>query len=1058
MNVPCKKLFKFLLLLGIFMFSSVAIFAQQGTITGTITDVNGDPIIGANVFIEGTAQGTVSDVNGHFTLPNVPAGNVSLSVSFIGYLTETQTIAVTAGVSAVSDFMLIEDLQQLSEVVVIGYGTQKKSDLTGAIASVRPEELTKLSTTNVQQAIQGRVAGVMVTSNSGAPGDDVTVRIRGISTVNNSDPLYVVDGFPTGNISYLNPSDIESMEVLKDASATAIYGNRGANGVILITTKKGKEQKTLVSFNMYMGIQQANKRVPLLNAMEYAEAKYIAYDNAAEIRNRPNQALTGAGNYLDDTLQWVLANNYEGTDWQDEVLRQGSIQNYELGVSGGSDKYTFNASGSYNRDDGIVINSWQKRYLLRYAGQIEVNKYINTSISLSYRNIERINYDRDLYGQGVLPNAFTGDPVSPVYLRDTNWYAPVDLSQTWNPVAAADRAKNNIFKVDQFVGNIGVDIEPFKGLVISSKVGGDINWNRTKRYIPVYTIGAKDLSPQSSLDEIYQRTFAWNNSNYVNYSKTFGVHNLNIMIGQEWSAYEHFRLRYVVYDVPNNPNLYYPHFMGTNMPSFNGDFSPSNRPAYTTKLLSFFGRVFYSYNNLILATMNIRRDAASQIAEEYRWGTFPSFSVGLNLKKFGFMEDIELLSALKLRYGWGKTGNIGSLYDPYSLYAVVTPGLDMVGEGGLPLTGTMQTVNPNPSLQWEEVVQSNYAVDFGLMGNKLNGTIDFFMKTTTGMIVTIDPPYFAGSLASAGNFGEMENKGVEIALNYRNFDREFKYEIGGNFTWLDHPLITKWIDPYITGSATKIPNITRTAEDEEMAHFYGHQTDGLLTQEDIDNTYTITGGDTIFTYDPEESWLWYPGQLKIVDLNGDGIIDDEDKTNLGSANPDFFYGLNISLMYKGFDLVMFFQGVYGNELINGINVWSKFPDEGDNNLNREVLDGWTPENPNTDIPRLVQGNGIMTLYFNDYIIEDASYFRLKNIQLGYTLPKNLLSKVGIESLRIYVSAENLFTLTQYSGFDPEVGLIQYNNALQRNDPLSQGVDQATYPVSKKFLFGLNVSF
>ena len=423
-----------------------------------MTDVNGDPIIGANVFIEGTTQGTVSDVNGKFILPNVPAGSVSLSVSFVGYLSENQVVTVEARATVEINFVLVENLEQLSEVVVIGYGTQKKSDLTGAIATVKPEELTKLATTNVQQAMQGRVAGVMVTSNSGAPGDNVTVRIRGISTVNNSDPLYVVDGFPVDNISYLNPSDIESMEVLKDASATAIYGNRGANGVILITTKKGKDQKAEINFNMYYGIQQANKTIPLLNAMEYARAKYEAYDNVAEIRNRPNQALTGSGSALDDTLQWVLANNYEGTDWQNEVLRQGTIQNYELGVSGGSDKFTYTASGSYSRDDGIVINSWQKRYLLRYAGQMQVNKHINTSISLSYRNIDRINYDRDLYGQGILPNALVGDPVSPVYLRDTNWYAPVDISQTWNPVAAADRAKNNQFKVDQIVGNIGIDI------------------------------------------------------------------------------------------------------------------------------------------------------------------------------------------------------------------------------------------------------------------------------------------------------------------------------------------------------------------------------------------------------------------------------------------------------------------------------------------------------------------------------------------------------------------------------------------------------------------------
>ena len=1057
MNVPFKKQFNYLLLLGSMLFSTAMLYAQQGTVTGTVTDVNDDPIIGANVYIEGTTQGTVSDINGKYTLPNVPAGSASISVSFVGYLTETQTVQVAAGASSTADFMLIEDLQQLSEVVVIGYGTAKKSDLTGAIASVDPEELTKLATTNVQQAMQGRVAGVMVTSNSGAPGDNVSVRIRGASTVNNSDPLYVVDGFPTGSIDYLNPSDIERMEVLKDASATAIYGNRGAAGVILITTKKGTNKESAVNFSMYYGIQKANKILSVLDAMGYAEAKYMAYDNVAEIRNRPNLALTGSGSALDDTLQWVLANNYKGTNWQDEVFQQGTIQNYELGMSGGSDKYTYNVSGSYNREDGIIIETWRKRYLLRYAGTAVVTKWLKSNFSMSYRNIEQINYSRDLYGQGVLPNTLVGDPISPVYLPDTNYYAPVDISQTWNPVAAAHRLRDNKNKSDQIVGNVGFDIEVIEGLVLSSKFGGDINWNRTKTYLPVYRIGAKDLNPQSSLTEVYQRTFGWNNSNYINYNKQINKHNLNLMVGQEWSSYENFRLRYVVFDVPENEALHYPHFAGTEtFPAFNDDFSPYNRPYYQTRISSVFGRVFYGYDDRYLITVNYRRDAASQIEEDSRWGTFPSASVGWNIKNESFMKDVTAFSALKLRGGYGKTGNIGSLFDPYVLYAVVTPGLSIVGPADQELTGAIQTVNPNPQLQWETVEQINAAVDFGFFANRLTGSLDLFKKTTTGMIVTIDPPFFAGSLASAGNFGEMVNKGIELNLSYKNYEGELKYEIGGNITILDKPTMTKWEAPYTTGSATKIQNITITELDGEMAAFFGYETDGLLTQEDIDNTFAIVDGDTNYTY--QGNWFWYPGQLKLVDLNGDGILDEEDKTNIGSANPDFFYGLNVNLMYKGFDLSFFIQGVYGNELINGVNAWSLFPDEGDNNLSTQVLDSWTPENPNTDVPRLVQGNGIMQSYFNDYLVEDASYLRLKNIQLGYTLPESLLEKAGIKSLRVYLSGENLLTFTKYTGFDPEVGSIQYNNALQRNDPLSQGIDQANYPIAKRFIFGLNVSF
>ncbi|MBN1415856.1 MAG: TonB-dependent receptor [Bacteroidales bacterium] len=1046
------KLFRKTLMLFLFLGISAMLLHAQVTIQGTAKDENNEPLPGVTVLEKGTNNGTTTDVFGKYSIS--VAENAVLMFSYVGYLTDEVAVKGTEDINV----SMVPDIVAIGDVVVIGYGTMKKSDLTGAVASVKPDELTRLSTTNVQQSIQGRVAGVMVTSNSGAPGDDVTVRIRGISTVNNSNPLYVVDGFPMSGISYLNPSDVESMEVLKDASATAIYGNRGANGVVLITTKKGKEQKSVITFNAYYGLQRANKTIPLLNAMEYAESKYEAYDNNAEIKNRPRLALTGSGSALDDTLQWVLNNHYVGTDWQKEVLRTGQLQNYELSVTGGKEKYSYNVSGSYNRDDGIVINSWQKRYILRYGGQAEVNRFVRFEHSLAYRNVERINYDRDLYGQGVLPNALVGDPISPVYLPDTNWYAPVDISQTWNPVAAADRAKNNKFRSDEIVGNLGLDITIIKGLVFSSKVGADLVWNRNKRYIPVYRIGAKDLATQSSLDEIYQRTFAWNNSNYINFNRDFGKHSLNVMVGQEWSAFENSRLRYVVYDVPDNPSLYYPQFSpNTTDPQFNGDFSNTNRPAYETSLFSYFGRINYSFGSRYLVTLNARRDGSSKIAKENRWGTFPSFSLGWNIKNESFLKNVNAVSALKLRFGWGKTGNEGSLDDPYALFAVVTPNLDMVGPGDQALSGAIQTVNPNTNLKWEEVRQYNWAIDFGFFGGKLNGTIDVFLKKTSDMIIVLDPPYFAGSLASAGNYGMMENSGVEISLNYRNFDREFKYEIGGNFTWLKHPMITQWADPTLKGSVTKIQNVTRTIEGDEMAHFYGYETDGLLTQDDIDNTYGIDeeDGDTIFTYRSSSFW---PGQIKLVDRNGDHVINALDKTNIGSANPDFYYGLNINLMYMGIDLVMFFQGVYGNELINAINAWSKFPDEGDNNLNREVLDAWTAENQNTSVPRLVQGNPIMQSYFNDYLVEDASYFRLKNIQLGYTLPQKITKFIGMSNLRFYISAENVFTITKYSGFDPEVGNIQYDNALQKNNPLAQGIDGANYPIAKKFLFGINVSF
>ncbi|MFC2137922.1 TonB-dependent receptor [Bacteroidota bacterium] len=1027
---------------------------QEITVSGTITSKeNGEPLPGVNIIVEGTTVGTISDLDGKYTI-NVPDANASLSFSFIGYM---QQVIPINGQSTI-DVVLEEETRELDEVVVIGYGAVKKSDLTGSIASVKTEEINKISTTNVNQAIQGRVAGVMITSASGAPGSQSTVRIRGVSTVNNSDPLYVVDGFPTDNISFLNPSSIESMEVLKDASATAIYGNRGAAGVILITTKKGGEKESSINFNSYFGIQEINKKMPMLDAQGWAEAKYTAYDNNAEIRDR--DPLTGSGEELDLALQEILATGDKGTDWQDEVLQQGKIQKYELEIIGGKDKYSYSLSGSYDREEGIIIETWQNRYNFRYAGQSQLKDFLKTNFSVAYQNVERANYDFELYWQGVLPNALVGDPGSPVYRTDTNYYSGVLYSQTPNPVAAAHRGKGNKTYIDQFVGNFGIDLNITKDLIFTSNFGGDINWQHDKRYIPDYYIASKDYGV-SSLDETHRRDFAWNNSNFLNFTKTKGNHDINLMLGQEWSSFNRVKMRYIVYDIPENESLQYPHFSPlTTPPAFNPSMTAVNRPAYSTTLFSYFGRAFYNYNNLVLLTGTIRRDAASQVAADYRWGTFPSFSTGINLKNIGPMADVGLLSSLKVRYGWGKTGNIKSLANVYTTFGTVAGGWDYVGENDAVLPGYIQTSGTNEKLQWEEVVQSNIALDFGFLENKLTGTIDLFKKITTGMIAEIPPPFFTGMTASEGNFGEMENKGIEFQLNYRNYDNEFKYDIGANVTFLNKPWVTKWSEPTTVGSATKIFNVIRVAEDEEFAHFYGYETDGVLTQDDIDNTFVIDteNGDTTFTYNPEEDWFWFPGQLKLVDINGDGEISEEDKTNIGSANPDLFYGFNINLMYKGIDLTMFFQGVYGNQLINGICAWLKFPDEGNLNLHEEVLEGWSPENPNTDVPRLVQGNPIMQNYFNDYIVEDASYLRLKNIQLGYTIPEKLLTFAGVKKFRIYVSAENILTFTKYGGYDPEVGRTQFDESMQKDNPLIVGIDQATYPVPKKIIFGLNLSF
>lgn len=1057
MNVSIKRKIRYLLFTGAMMFSLAAGYSQQGTITGTVTDAAGAPIIGANVFIEGTNAGTVTDINGKFTLPGISAGEVTLSVSFIGYLTEDVPVTVTDGGTVQLNITLIEDLQQLSEVVVVGYGTLKKSDLTGSVSSVKPEELTQLSTVSVQQAMQGRVAGVQVLTNTGAPGDGTRVRIRGTGTINNSDPLYVVDGFPVSDINFIAPGDIERMEVLKDASATAIYGNRGANGVVLITTKKGTSQGTKVRLDMYYGTILKPERIPVLDAKGYAEAKYIANDNLAEIRNNPNFILRGDGSAMDSAFQDAIDRNFSGTDWQDYVMRNGSIKNYTLSVDGGSENYRYSVSGGYYREDGVVINSWHRRYLFRYASTFKMTKNIEAEAVASYRNFMQTNYDQDIYGAGVLPPALYGDPISPAF-RSDGYYGGVDWSGTTNPIAAADRNKWNRNSGDQIVVNLGLNIDLFKGLSFHSKFGADINYTRPKRYIPVYTIGRKDENGQSQLQDDHQRNFRWNNSNYLNYNANLGKLSLNLVAGQEWAYFNYNRTYLITFDVPDDPNLYFSTASAfLTAPLVNPDPDQNNCYEWETALMSYFGRANISFDNRYIVTATIRRDGTSKMTEENRWGIFPSFSLGWNIKNELFISNAAFISALKLRGGWGSTGNEGSVANPYATYASVSPGLYIIGETGEQLQGQLQTVTPNPNLQWEVVKMWNAAIDFGFMQNKISGSIDAYLKQTEDMIIVVPPPVFQGGDAAEANVASMENKGIELSLNYRNIFGKLKVDVGGNFTLLTHPKITKLAfegQELKGGQAAKIRQITNTTAGDEMAYFNGFKTDGLLTQEDIDNTtYLDEEGETQYTYEE-----FYPGAIKLVDLTGDGVIDELDKTNIGSANPDALLGINLNFEYAGFDLKLFFDGILGHEMVNTMNVWLKVPDEGDQNLHEEVLNGWSEDNPNSSIPRLVQGNNIFLKYFNDYLVEDASFFRLKNIQLGYTLPQTLTGKVGIERLRLYVSGENLYTFTKYTGYSPELGYLQFDSEIGRRNPLSQGLDDASYPVSGRYLFGINLYF
>lgn len=1031
-------------LLIVFLLCLSLISMAQLKITGTVFDTSNLGLPGVNIVVKGTTTGTITDLNGNFT---ILANNKSdvLVFSMIGYISQEILINDNSEINII----LQEDLKQLDEVVVVGYGTVKKSDVTGAVSSVKSEELVQTATISVQQAMQGRASGVMITAESGEPGAGMKVRVRGTGTINNSNPLYVVDGFPTGSISYLSPTDIESIDILKDASATAIYGNRGANGVVLISTKKGKKAKTTVNLNVYSGIQNIAKKIEVLDATQYSKAKIEAYKNAGD-----DLQVTNPSKY--DVFQYVIDNNLKGTDWQNAILQQGAIKNYNLSISGGSDHYKYYLSGTYDKTDGIIRNSWNERYFFRIANQVSINDNVGVDVNLAYSHNQKTNYDYNDYSSPLVL-ALLAVPVTPIYDAENitplnpEGYSYAHYNARSNPVAAIDRMNNGLNKSDAFIANLALNIQFFEGLTFTSKFGGNLSHGGNRSYNPTYYIGAKDEhNSEATLYESFDKNINWTWSNFLSYNKEFEKQSISVMAGQEMSYFFWMGSNHTVYGVPSDPNLrYVSTASGITYPTVGGYVGES-------ALLSYFARANYVYNDKYLATITIRRDASSKIAEKYRWGTFPSFSLAWKLSEEGFMQSIRSISFLKLRAGMGITGNEGSISDPYSLYATVNENIWMVSPNKTKIPGAIQTTTPNERLQWETTIQYNAGLDFGFFDNQITGTMEYFIRNTEDMIVDNNPPLFNGMYAARFNFGSMQNKGFEFSMTYKNSINNLNYEIGGNITLLDKPIVTRLATPdyvYNNGSAGKIGGITRVEEGMEFAFFRGYKTDGLLTQEDIDNTWAVVEKangriDTVYTYED-----FRVGDPKLIDINGDGQFKDaDDKVNLGSANPDFFYGLNLGLEYKGFDLKCFIQGVGGIELVNGITSWLDTPNQGDDNLSTRVLDSYGFDgNTETNMPILVQGNPFFHTYFCDFYVQDASYLRIKNIQLGYNLPQQWLKPVKLSNCRIYVSGDNLFTFTKYNGFDPEVGR-------SNGGSMAQGIDMATYPVAKKILFGVNLSF
>ena len=1063
---------KRILTISVLVMVALGIWAQGMTVTGVVmAQDEPDPVIGANVMVKGSTNGTITDFDGNFSL-SAKAGDV-LQVSFMGY--KSQEIKVTnAGPIRVT---LVPDNVQLQEVVAIGYGTMKKSDLTGAVTSVSADQLLKAPVSGLDQALQGRAAGVTVTSSSGQPGEAATIRIRGIgSAIGGNDPLYVVDGVITGDIKWLSPSDIKSMEILKDASATAIYGSRGANGVILITTKSGGEGKINISFDAYWGFQNRWKKMNVLGSRDFAEtelrigamrngAEEIAYYQQKGFTPWLNMYKLGNADIMKISEYYPINFNYadQETDWQDEVfVKNAFMHNYNLSFDGGNDKGHYALSASYFSQEGTIIGSNYNRFTLRLNTDYKVRDWlkIGEHFSLVASGGRNAMNNSSSAGASIISGALAMAPWDPVYYpegsvnkngKDISGYysAGSNFKNVTNPHQMAYNYEPNR-KNERFIGDVFIEITPIKGLTIRPSISADygLERNRNFGYPNIYTsYNASDLN---SISSNMSRSLTLLEETTITYAREIGKHNFSVMAGQTWSEYNYYFMggsgAAILNPIPSNWYLN----RATEKQTISSD------GVARTRRLSFLGRVFYSYDSRYMITANFRADASSKFTKN-PWGFFPSVALAWRLSEEPFMRDLdaEWLDNIKIRAGFGQVGNdgIGSSAFQYTMFStqdvfVSYPfGPNQNANPALSTAGATLLTLVDENGKWETNQQWDAGIDFSFWNGKLAGTIDYFRRDTKDALLYVNAPAHVGNRgALVKNVGNIRNEGVEISLSHDNRVGKVHYNIAANVSYL-HNELTK-----VNGGSPLWGDRTKTYEGLALNSFWGYQYEGIYQNDE-------EALEQLYYYTKEEIGV-HAGDARYKDVNGDGKLDEDDKMVIGNPFPKVSFGLNLGADFYGVDIQLFFQGVAGNSIYNAQRQML----EGDGSsyaladyMKDEVWVGYTPavqnaminagvnpfelENRNGTIPNPL-GSPTNTENSTRFI-EDGSYLRLKNLQIGYTFPLKWTQKFRCSRLRLYATASNLFTITGYKGYDPEVG---------------GGVDYGNYPQSRTFTFGLNATF
>lgn len=986
---------------------------QAKTVTGTVTDVSGEPIIGANIRIKGTTTGTITDIDGNFSIEAEPQSVIE--VSYIGYLTQETVINNQKSIR----FLLKEDTKTLDEVVVIGYGVQKKADLTGSVANINTEKLNTQSNANIGQALQGKIAGVDIVSQGGAPGSRTRIMVRGIGTLNNASPLYIVDGMYMNSIDHINPNDIASIDVLKDASSAAIYGSRAANGVIIVTTKEGSntEGKPIIDLSVNLGISTASKFLDMLDAKGWAEVTTIArqaigkpaLDMATDLANKPDN------------------------DWQDIMFRPALMQNYNLAVKGGGKYSTYYTGLGYFNQDGIVKGTNYQRYNIQSK-----NDYKRGIFSAGTNLIISFSHDKPLHQElrgGMIGTILQSVPTLEKYddTREGGYGGTYgDVVNIPHPLAIIDdnimdRYNENV----KIFANLYAQIELFKGLKYKLNLTPDFSFERYKNYLNKYDFGLAT----NSITQLTERQRRRRNilvENLLTFDRTFGEHKISALAGY---TYQDSRFRHIQAYGEGLPQGLEEIDAATTNRSNEGN-------SWRSVLTSILGRVFYSYQNKYLFTATIRRDGSSKFGKNNRYGYFPSFSLGWNVAEEKFMENVHWLDQLKLRGGYGVLGN--QEIDNYQYSSTITTGINYPdGNGGL-LQGAFPKNFANPDIKWEETAMTNVGIDFMAFNNRLSLTADYYVKNTKDILLTVPIPISSGGANDPiRNAGKIRNNGFEF-----------------NLGWMDQP------NPDISYGINLIGSFNKNkviAMGSESGSIKGGSTNQNITTSETKAGYPIGGYWLISTagyFNSQEEVDAYakdgkkiqpaaePGDIKFVDANNDGVINDDDRVFQGSPFPDFTFALNGNMRYKNFDLSIGLQGVLGNKIYNATRQTLEDVTKGSNFL-ASCLDYWTPENKNASHPRLTWDDpNRNTRAESDRYLENGSYLRLRSVQLGYTFPQTWF-KGAIQHARVYINAENLFTITSYSGYSPDVNA---DNANYR------GFDNFIYPTNRTFMLGLNVTF